>query len=152
LRSDSAQGLNFAIPINYVHGLLNSLHEPITLEQMQAGLAATTTPEQQGGGSSLKGTLDWLKNKILLGAVHYVLKTNKSDTERTVISIVEQPTVSSLTSCSVAFGRAITVTVPEHPEHPEPLLTATVHYAFTLGSITGASQPLKSQRRFRLPS
>jgi S1-C subfamily serine protease len=28
----SAEGLNFAIPVNYVRGLFNNLHEPMTLE------------------------------------------------------------------------------------------------------------------------
>jgi serine protease Do len=34
----SAENLNFAIPINYVRGLMSNLHGPITLEQMQKGL------------------------------------------------------------------------------------------------------------------
>ena len=37
----SAEGQNSAVPINYVRGLLNNLHEPITLEQMRKTLAPT---------------------------------------------------------------------------------------------------------------
>jgi hypothetical protein len=35
LRADAAQGLNFAIPINYLRGLTDNLHDPMTLEQMR---------------------------------------------------------------------------------------------------------------------
>jgi S1-C subfamily serine protease len=34
----SAEGLNFAIPVNYVHTLLKTAHEPMSLAQMQSGL------------------------------------------------------------------------------------------------------------------
>lgn len=40
----SSQGLNFGIPINYVRELLNTLHEPISLETMRGNLV-NTTPE-----------------------------------------------------------------------------------------------------------
>ena len=63
LRSDSAQGLNFAIPINYVRGLLNNLHEPMNLEQMRRTLGTTTSQKQQNS-PPLGETLDWLKEKI----------------------------------------------------------------------------------------
>lgn len=70
----SAEGLNFAIPINYVRGLLNNLHEPMSLEQMRRSLVGTTSAAENSGGPSLKETLDWLKEKIPLGIVHYVVK------------------------------------------------------------------------------
>jgi len=54
----SAEGLNFAIPINYVHLLLNRLHEPIPLDQNMTGL-------------SLRETLGWLAKTIPLGSMHY---------------------------------------------------------------------------------
>jgi S1-C subfamily serine protease len=40
----SAQGLNFAIPINYVRGLLNNLHAPMTFEEMRRSRVAATVP------------------------------------------------------------------------------------------------------------
>jgi S1-C subfamily serine protease len=40
----SAEGLNFAIPINYVRGLLNNLHDPISLEQMRLSPVGTSGP------------------------------------------------------------------------------------------------------------
>jgi serine protease Do len=56
----SAEGLNFAIPVNYVLGLLNNLHEPMTLEQMRQSLVGTASAVPQSSGPSLKETLDWL--------------------------------------------------------------------------------------------
>ena len=55
----SAENLNFAIPINYVRGLMSALHGPITLGQMRQGLVGKSA-EKQGDGASLKETLDWL--------------------------------------------------------------------------------------------
>jgi|ERR1022692_661470 S1-C subfamily serine protease len=40
----SSQGLNFGIPINYVRELLNTFHEPMSLERMRRNLV-NTTPE-----------------------------------------------------------------------------------------------------------
>jgi S1-C subfamily serine protease len=68
----SSQGLNFAIPINYVAGLLNEPHDPISLEQMRKSLNAKAATEQSGASPSLSETLDWLKEKIPLAANHYV--------------------------------------------------------------------------------
>jgi serine protease Do len=54
----SAEGLNFAIPINYVRELLNNLHNPLTLEQMRRSLNTKATPDTQSSGKpSLKETL-----------------------------------------------------------------------------------------------
>lgn len=58
LRSDLAQGLNFAIPANYVRALLNSLHQPITLDDMRRGLAASVS------GLSIQDGLHWMKGKL----------------------------------------------------------------------------------------
>jgi serine protease Do len=60
----SSQGLNFAVPINYVRGLLNNIHEPTTLEQTRRSLASTTLAVKQHSGPSLKETLDWLIEKL----------------------------------------------------------------------------------------
>src|ERR1035441_5224803 len=68
----SAEGLNFAIPINYVRGLLTHLHEPMTLDQMRLSLSASPAPDQDSVLPPLKETLDFLKEKIPLGTVQYV--------------------------------------------------------------------------------
>jgi serine protease Do len=67
----SAEGLNFAIPINYVRSRLNKTHEPVSLEQMRKGLNSQSTT-QGLGGPSLKETLGWLKEKLPLATVQYV--------------------------------------------------------------------------------
>lgn len=60
----STEGLNFAIPINYVRGLYNSRHEPMTLAEMRASLGETSRATEESSGPSLKETLDWLKETI----------------------------------------------------------------------------------------
>jgi len=64
-----------------------------------------TTPETTNGGPSpkavpsLKETLDWLKETLPLGAVHYVVTSGGAP-----ILINEQAAVSSLDSCTAVFG------------------------------------------------
>jgi hypothetical protein len=75
--SASAQGLNFAIPINYVRTLLNNLHQPITLEHMRRSTRTPLTPPvhlppKQSGGPSLKETLDWLQETVQSASAKYV--------------------------------------------------------------------------------
>ena len=72
----SAERLNFAVPINYVRGLLDNLHEPITLEQMRRSLVGTTSAAQKNSGPSLRETLDWLKEKIPIGVVRFSWSKN----------------------------------------------------------------------------
>jgi hypothetical protein len=43
----SSENLNFAVPINYVRGLLTTLHEPMPLEQVRTQFGATSTPAQK---------------------------------------------------------------------------------------------------------
>jgi hypothetical protein len=94
----STEGLNFAIPINYVRGLLNNLHEVMTLEQMRQRLSAVTP---QGGttGPTISETLDWLREKIPLGIVRYTMRLSGFDYRTT-----DQGTIWSLDSCSVVLG------------------------------------------------
>jgi S1-C subfamily serine protease len=68
----SSEGLNFAVPINYVAGLLSEPHDPMSLEQMRKSLSPKATNGQSGASPSLSETLDWLKEKIPLAANHYV--------------------------------------------------------------------------------
>jgi hypothetical protein len=78
LRSDSAQGLNFAIPINYVRDLLNKLHPPVKLGQMTPYSSKPPIPippptTKQNGGPSLSDTFKWLNENLdILTATHYV--------------------------------------------------------------------------------
>ncbi len=72
------EGLNVAIPINYVRGLLNNLHEPLPLADMRRSLVSRTSAVRENNGPSLKETLDWLKEKIPLAGGHYVFATVRS--------------------------------------------------------------------------
>ena len=112
VRSDSAQGLNFAIPINYVRGMLDSLHEPITLEQMQKGLVNTKAP-QQGTGVSLKETLDWLKEKLPLSTANIVI--DKAFPSFTPHYITQRTIPRHFESCTVSFDQPETHTEPRFP-------------------------------------
>jgi hypothetical protein len=80
----STEGLNFAVPINYVRGLLNNLHEAMTLEQMRQELGSTTS-SFPSSGPTLKETLDWLREKLPLAGGQYVIDlVNKEETSRTI--------------------------------------------------------------------
>jgi hypothetical protein len=132
----SSEGLNFAIPINYVSGLLNELHEPMSLEQMRSSLSARSTPDQQSTGSSLKETLDWLKEKIPLAANHYQYVTplwlaessgkTKDESERTVPIAFE--------SCIIIFDDIEVEVWGKYPHNP---IISTTRYTVPLGALTG---------------
>jgi hypothetical protein len=62
----SSEGLNFAIPINYVRGLLNNVHEPMTLEQIRRRLT-----EKNASDLSPKEAIQWLKDRLALERFNY---------------------------------------------------------------------------------
>jgi hypothetical protein len=112
----SSQGLNFAVPINYVRNLLVTLHVPLTVAKPSRGpnavaehndeQRASTKPAQmdpdtfmQQQKASLKDTLDWLKRRIPLG-ITTVQMTSKGDSWSTE----DQSTVWSADSCTVEVG------------------------------------------------
>ena len=76
VRSDSAQGLNFAIPITYVRSLLSNLHAPISLEEMRKQLPVRarsvpakpsppdTSSPNQINRASLEETFRWLQERL----------------------------------------------------------------------------------------
>jgi S1-C subfamily serine protease len=115
----SAEGLNFAIPINYVRGLLNNLREPMSLEQMRRSLVGMTSAVRKSDGPSLKETLDWLKEKIPLGTVRYLQSWHND-----VHSINGQATVWSLDSCKVVVDDITTMTPESHPNGVTTVFTA----------------------------
>jgi len=127
----SAEALNFAIPINYVRGLLNALHDPISLERMRRGLQATKSETQQSIGPSLKETLDWLKEKIPLAAVEWVHQLEGSGRQE---SVNFQSKVWSLDSCNAVLGYEW-VLIPTDPAEA-PSVTITDRFAIPLGAVT----------------
>jgi S1-C subfamily serine protease len=125
----SAEGLNFAVPINYVSELLGNLHDPVTLERMRMGLGAKATP-QQGSGTSLNETLDWLKEKIPLATVQYV-RLMGGWTE----SVNVQSKTWSFDSCTVEFGYDQVLTPKSHSELNPYAFTITSRFTVPLGKL-----------------
>jgi hypothetical protein len=121
----SAQGLNFAVPINYVRGLLNNLHEPITLEELRKHLFRTAPATQQGGGPSLKETLDWLKEKLPIGVVQFSWLENGR-----TWNYVSRLKAWDLESCTITVGTEMTTGTNQY--NPPP---GTTRYTIPLGSL-----------------
>jgi hypothetical protein len=61
----SAEGLNFAVPINYVRGLLNNLHEPIGLDQLRRSLIGTASVDQENSSTTPKEPPNWTTERML---------------------------------------------------------------------------------------
>jgi S1-C subfamily serine protease len=132
----SAEGLNFAIPISYVRGLLNALQGPMSLEQMRRSLGGQA-PSEQRSGPSLKETLDWLKEKIPLGVVQYVRSLNG----RNVIqSVTLQATVWSLDSCTAIIGEVeTTATSPGAGNQEADIFVSKERNTVPMGLLTSWS-------------
>ena len=90
--------------------------------------ANETGLEVSDNGPSLKETLDWLKEKIPLGAVTYVTSDG-----RTAISQNERSVAFGLDSCTGALGRVTTYTIVDRPQHQE---VVTWRYLVPLGMLT----------------
>jgi hypothetical protein len=139
----SAEGLNFAIPINYVRSLLSNLHEPMTLNQMRSSM--TIVPEQLTNGPSLTETLNWLKLKIPLGIVRhaYFLQGRKKGYGATVW-YTTQARGLALDSCAATVGFDSTTEV----EGAQQSVTNTVRYTVPLGLISGGVTEKKPTETF----
>jgi S1-C subfamily serine protease len=139
----SAEGLNFAIPINYVAGLLSELHDPISLDQMRRTLAATanSTNGQLGGGSYSKDTFDALTQAISSG--HY---QGTKDGQR----IKAGSEVSEVDSCNIRFRSSYTSNPLTSPDTPldQPQLASVFSsrmFTFPLKSLSGVGvNPVKN--------
>lgn len=136
LRSDSAQGLNFAIPVNYVRGLLNSLHEPQTFEQMRRSLVGPPPAPQQGSRASLKETLDWLKEKIPLAVSSYAYSFADPTGVRLTHVVSDSGIVMSLASCTAVVGFVQLETQPQNPDTAPDVSRFTNLYVIPLGALT----------------
>ena len=132
----SAEGLNFAIPVNYVRGLLDSLHEPMTLEQMRLGLGAKSAADDGSGGPSLKVTLDWLKEKIPMGITHWV--SSSTAPGGLMDSHSRQSVVWSFDACTAEFGTVNSLVITLKTDQVVEA-SGTTHFTVALGRLTGAS-------------
>jgi hypothetical protein len=127
----SAEGLNFAVSINYVRGLLNNLHDPMTLAQMRQSLVGTTSAVQQSSGPSLKETLDWLKEKIPLFSVNYIVNSSNGG----AVSKNRHAAVYSLDSCTGVFDIVNTTRIVESPDYQ---VVGMFRVTLPLGALTEA--------------
>ena len=159
----SAQGLNFAIPINYVRGLLDNLHEPITLEQMRKSLTTNSSSSKDAqarpnssGGPSLKETLDWLREKLPLAATHFVVDLTENPLESFLVSMrgkTQEETESTIpvrfNSCTVIFDSEHVMVYEKYRNTP---IVSTTRYTVPLGALTGervnkTSYPLSMSKK-----
>ena len=136
----SAEGLNFAVPINYARGLLDNLHEPMTLEQMRRTLTYPADRQTVGppsGGPSLEETLGWLNETIPLGTLTFVYSHILGRKQLTQ-SVNIHNVASNVKSCTVQFGFVVVSTTLEYPTLLGPYQFAS-QYTVPLGELTGWS-------------
>jgi S1-C subfamily serine protease len=137
----SSEGLNFAIPISYVRGLLTNLHEPIPFERMQRAIPKATTspapaPRQEEPGPSVNETLDWLAQKIPLATVNYVQSIDGKGVlngKRIISAVSVQAKVTSLDACTAVFGSVQHSVATNLPEVGSS--TITLQYTVPLGAL-----------------
>lgn len=127
----SSENLNFAMPINYVRGLMNALHEPMTLEQMRQALVVTPSTENGRQGISLKETLDWLNEKIPLGIVRYAYLSGGA-----VSNTEFYARAWSLDSCLAVVGFEQVNHVADESDNIRTDITNGHRYKVALGDIS----------------
>jgi len=127
----SAEALNFAVPINYLRGLLDNLHEPITLDQMRAALSPATR-SQDDTGPSLKETLDWLKQTIPLGVVNFSYSFDGYTHAQTY-----QSKAWDLDSCTVTVGEEMITSSMQYPTQQPAVMT--FRHTVPLGILVGGT-------------
>jgi hypothetical protein len=139
----SAEGLNFAIPVNYVRALLNALHGPMTLAQMQNTLRPKATPKAQNSRASsiqasLKETLDWLKQAIPLGGFEFHIHSNGTSYS------TQKYMVPSIDSCNIEID-----TVEDTTNSAGQKFRTTDNFTLFVGDLADSSVEL-SPRGFYL--
>jgi hypothetical protein len=130
----SSEGLNFAIPINYLRGLLNNLHDPITLDQMRRDLSTSATASNSRSDPTLKETLGWLKEHIPLGILHGSFKFEDAAESRTEV-VTNEMKVWSLDSCTATVSWEGTTIFSNRPR-PQVMI---FRYSFPISAIDGGS-------------
>jgi hypothetical protein len=128
----SSEGLNFAVPINYVRGLLNTAQGPMTLEQMRGSLSGSTSESNQTvSGPSLKETLEWLKATIPLATTQYATSSTFGPLDWSTKTLP-----LTFESCTIAFDVVYSTAVPKTRPELGPRAT-TFRWTVPLGAITG---------------
>jgi V8-like Glu-specific endopeptidase len=129
----SAEGLNFAIPINYVRGLLNKLQDPISLEEMQKHLGSKLGPQESSNGPSLKETLDWLKDNIPLAAKHYVIPVADFLNMGSTKDVTSRTIATHFDSCTITYDWIEVGIWEKYPHNP---ITHVLRLQVPLGAVT----------------
>lgn len=133
----SAEGLNFAIPINYTRGLLATAHNSMTLQQMRQML--TTLPKYQtDNGPSLKQTLDWLREKMSLSTGQYLVAVSEGfSLGRGRSKLVTQRLIPErFESCTIVFHDVEEWIWEKYPMVRE---VHTTRHTIPLGALTDLS-------------
>lgn len=131
----SSENLNFAVPINYVRGLMDNLQQPMTLEQMRTRIRASAAKsEQDNAGPTLNETLQWLKDNIPLGICTLLVKGSGANG-------VDIPTNVSgkawiLDGCTIQVGSTMDFL---RPEDKSLILQTAIRYTVPLWTITSGN-------------
>ena len=131
----SAENVDFAIPINYVRGLLNNLHEPMSLEQVRRSVSATSAV-QQNSGPSLNETLDWLKETFPLASNHYLISGGLEVAIMGTIDVSVRSIPTRFESCTVSYDLVERVV---HGKSPDLQEVTTTRQTIPLGALTEGS-------------
>ena len=105
----SSQGLNFAIPISYVRGLLNNLHASSTLDQVRSTIEIKPS-QDQNISMTLKETLNSLKETIPQGKISYVSDSQATDGSHLIDTLTIVSKALAFDSCTVTLGDEILAT------------------------------------------
>ena len=119
----SSQGLNFAIPISYVRELLNSLHEPMTLEQMRRSVRVTATTSQAPGTTKTTAGVKTTLPQKQLSVGGFVAQDVESRVKRLMASGPKPKSEFETTEQyekRLALARDPTQLVFVLPDHPVP--------------------------------
>lgn len=125
----SSKGLTLAMSISYVWEPINDLHPLTTSGDIWKGTVSQNSAH--GGGTSLKETLDWLRQQISMAGVEAV---ESESGER--YSFAERFEVQHFDSCTVTIDKIVT-RVPDGD--PARRLVLKLRYTLPLGAIAGSS-------------
>lgn len=131
----SSQGLNFAIPISYVRGLLNNLHASSTLDQVRSTIEIKPS-QDQNISMTLKETLNSLKETIPQGKISYVSDSQATDGSHLIDTLTIVSKALAFDSCTVTLGDEILAT---RQNSLESAGTTTNQYTIPLALLNQAS-------------
>jgi hypothetical protein len=137
----SAEGLNFALPINYARALLDRSDDPIALDEMRKRLKPSS-PQTETNGPTLRETLDWLRQTLPLGNYAYTWrpKGDRPGSYRSRLQETVQLIPRSFSSCVVELDEVQTSDVGEHGVWTKWTSHYTIPLAELLKIVAGSSK------------